>query len=64
MIEDARSNVDNFGADFGGTEILLPVEDIIQKPIVNSYPRYVFLITDGDVANPDQIIATVYMASS
>ena len=41
--------IKTFIADFGGTEILEPVRDIIKKPVVKGYSRYVFLITDGDV---------------
>ena len=50
-IEDAIQKVSKFDANYGGTEILKPIKDIIKTPI--TLPRYVFLITDGDVSNSD-----------
>lgn len=62
QVENAKNKIDTFDSDMGGTEILKPIQDIIGKAALTNYPRYVFLITDGDVWNTDQIIATVYEA--
>ena len=38
-------------ADLGGTEIYPPLQDILFTPTEAHFPRYVFLVTDGDVSN-------------
>ena len=42
----------------GGTEILGPIREVIKNK--SDRPCYVFLITDGDVTNSNEIIATVH----
>lgn len=34
-------------ANFGGTEIYEPLEKILESPVVEGYPKQVFLLTDG-----------------
>ena len=43
-------------ANFGGTEILEPLKAIFKKPPTPSMPRQVFLITDGEVGNTNQVL--------
>eukprot|EP01017_Pseudomicrothorax_dubius_P012431 TRINITY_DN1513_c0_g1_i4.p1 TRINITY_DN1513_c0_g1~~TRINITY_DN1513_c0_g1_i4.p1 ORF type:complete len:717 (+),score=111.83 TRINITY_DN1513_c0_g1_i4:68-2218(+) len=46
--------------DRGGTEIYDPIKYVLDTKQVNSdYPRYIFLMTDGDVSNTDQILSFV-----
>jgi Ca-activated chloride channel family protein len=48
------------GADLGGTLILGPLKDIYSRKIGNrSSGRDVILITDGEVANDDEVLALV-----
>ena len=46
-------------ADFGGTEILRPLEDIYGRPAIEGYPRQVFILTDGQVGNTNTVIGLV-----
>ena len=46
-------------ADFGGTEILRPLEDIYGRPAIEGYPRQVFVLTDGEVGNTSTVIGLV-----
>ena len=39
----------------GGTEILKPLLQIYAHPVDPMYPRSIFLVTDGDVSNPDAV---------
>lgn len=44
----------------GGTEILEPLEKILNKPLVNNYyPRSIFILTDGDVSNTKHLLERV-----
>eukprot|EP01017_Pseudomicrothorax_dubius_P012434 TRINITY_DN1513_c0_g2_i2.p1 TRINITY_DN1513_c0_g2~~TRINITY_DN1513_c0_g2_i2.p1 ORF type:complete len:685 (-),score=64.68 TRINITY_DN1513_c0_g2_i2:64-2118(-) len=47
-------------SDRGGTEIYDPLKYVLQSKVANAeYPRFIFLMTDGDVSNTDQIISFV-----
>ncbi|XP_045123544.1 von Willebrand factor A domain-containing protein 5A-like isoform X2 [Portunus trituberculatus] len=46
-------------ADMGGTEILAPLKDIYNKPPTPGYSRQILLITDGMVANVEQVLQLV-----
>lgn len=46
-------------ANIGGTEILNPVTAILNEDIIKGYPKQVFLLTDGEVYNADEIIKVV-----
>jgi len=43
----------------GGTEIYQPLQNIFNDEIDYKYPRIVFLITDGEVSNPDIIVELI-----
>jgi len=63
MTEDVLNwtldTISRWSADFGGTEIYNPLKEIFnQKPIEN-YQKVVFLLTDGSVSHPEQIIKLV-----
>jgi len=55
----AKTEVDEMDADYGGTEILAPFEAIFEEEPVEGYARRIFLLTDGAVANDEQIINLV-----
>ncbi|KAK3298770.1 von Willebrand factor type A domain-containing protein [Chaetomium fimeti] len=47
-LEKATRYVDSFGADFGGTDIYRPMEDVIKKRYADM-DLEVFLLTDGEI---------------
>ncbi|XP_053120965.1 von Willebrand factor A domain-containing protein 5A-like isoform X2 [Hemicordylus capensis] len=51
-------------ADLGGTEILRPLKDIYSQPCREGHPRQLFVFTDGEVFNTDEVIAEVRRHSS
>jgi uncharacterized protein YegL len=53
-----------FGADFGGTEILEPIKHVLQQESDPQYPKTIFLLTDGDVSSPDQVVKVVAESSA
>ncbi|KAK3709333.1 hypothetical protein QZH41_019194, partial [Actinostola sp. cb2023] len=55
----ACSHGESMEADLGGTEILAPLQDVFSQPLIKGYPRQVFLLTDGDVGNTQQVIELV-----
>lgn len=59
-VSDAISQIKRFSADMGGTEIYSVIEAVLSSPRLKNYPRTLFLLTDGDVTNPDQIIKLVH----
>ncbi|KXJ25777.1 von Willebrand factor A domain-containing protein 5A [Exaiptasia diaphana] len=46
-------------ANLGGTEILDPLRDVFSQPVIKGYPRQIFLLTDGEVSNTQQVIELV-----
>ncbi|XP_046359724.2 von Willebrand factor A domain-containing protein 5A-like isoform X2 [Haliotis rufescens] len=46
-------------ANMGGTEILRPLEFVFRKNAPHGYCRQIFLLTDGDVSNVDEVISLV-----
>ena len=40
----------------GGTEILMVLHDLVQKPTIPNYPRLLFFLTDGAVSNVSDVV--------
>ena len=55
----ALETIKTFEANFGGTEILYPVKKVLEIPVRSEYPKFVFLLTDGDVWNADEVVAMI-----
>ena len=55
-LQIALGMIQNFDADFGGTEIYYPLEAVLNSQIKEEYPKLIFLLTDGDVSNSDQCV--------
>ena len=47
------------GANFGGTSIYQPLFDLVSQPPIEGYPKQIFLLTDGAVANTEGVIQMV-----
>uniref|UniRef100_A0A8C9S1S1 von Willebrand factor A domain-containing protein 5A-like n=1 Tax=Scleropages formosus TaxID=113540 RepID=A0A8C9S1S1_SCLFO len=58
-METALNKVKSMQADFGGTEILPPLQNIYSKPCLPSHPRQLFLFTDGGVGNTKAVVDLV-----
>jgi uncharacterized protein with von Willebrand factor type A (vWA) domain len=43
-------------ADLGGTELLAPLRQIFSKAHDEDYPRQLFVLTDGEVDNTQEVI--------
>jgi hypothetical protein len=46
-------------SNLGGTELLAPLADIFAQQRDPDYPRVVFLLTDGEVTNTEQVLKSV-----
>ncbi|EGG14074.1 type A von Willebrand factor domain-containing protein [Cavenderia fasciculata] len=55
-LEIASTYIQKIQADLGGTELLPPIKSILSKPYDPQYPRQVFILTDGEVSERDQLI--------
>ena len=55
----AIKRLQRFDADMGGTEILNPLMHIFDQPVNIEYPRTVFLLTDGEVGQPERVVRLV-----
>uniref|UniRef100_A0A8C0IPN4 Uncharacterized protein n=1 Tax=Chelonoidis abingdonii TaxID=106734 RepID=A0A8C0IPN4_CHEAB len=51
--------VQQLQADLGGTEILAPLQAIYRSPCRDGHPRQLFVFTDGEVGNTQEVISEV-----
>jgi len=58
-LREASRHVKRMDADLGGTEILAPLRSVLEQAPQGDRPRVVFLLTDGQVTNTDDVIALV-----
>ncbi|XP_046436816.1 von Willebrand factor A domain-containing protein 5A-like [Daphnia pulex] len=59
VLNHAKAYAEQLQANLGGTEIFNPLEQIFQKPPIDGYLRQVFVLTDGEVSNADQVLGLV-----
>ncbi|XP_018427577.1 PREDICTED: von Willebrand factor A domain-containing protein 5A-like [Nanorana parkeri] len=62
-LEAAVEKVNQMSADMGGTEILQPLQKINKTAGRPKHPRQVFIFTDGEVGNTQEVIAEVHRNS-
>ena len=55
----AVSMVSGYKANLGGTNMLLPLDWVAARAVDVSRPRAVFLLTDGEVDNPEMVIGFI-----
>ncbi|XP_062993646.1 von Willebrand factor A domain-containing protein 5A isoform X2 [Elgaria multicarinata webbii] len=58
-MSDSLKRVKCLNADLGGTEILRPLKAIYSQPCWEGHPRQLFVFTDGEVSNTNEVIAEV-----
>lgn len=58
-LKEATQLAETMQADLGGTEILAPLNWVFSQPLVKGHPRQLFLLTDGEVGNTQQVIDLV-----
>lgn len=46
-------------ANFGGTVILQPLQDIFREKVIPGYPRNIIVLTDGGVSDTESVLALV-----
>ncbi|TFJ97382.1 ATP-binding cassette sub-family B member 6, mitochondrial [Platysternon megacephalum] len=56
---ESLQRVQQLQADLGGTEILAPLRAIYRSPCRDGHPRQLFVFTDGEVGNTQDVIAEV-----
>ncbi|OWA53889.1 putative von Willebrand factor A domain-containing protein 5A, partial [Hypsibius exemplaris] len=56
---DAKTFADGMSANMGGTEILEPLKAIFSTSKQEGFTRQVFVLTDGEVSNTDEVTALV-----
>lgn len=57
--QTAIDQIGDFDADFGGTEMLGPVEDSFKSEQGNGIQKRIFLLTDGQTRDSDKVINTI-----
>lgn len=58
-LKQAVDHVDKMTANMGGTEILNPLKSIFSTKPKEGIPRQLFVLTDGEVSNPDSCIDVI-----
>jgi von Willebrand factor A domain-containing protein 5 len=58
-LRKATSHIASIKSDLGGTELMGPLRAVFNSPPIRDYPRQVFVITDGQVSNTNQVIQEV-----
>ncbi|CAF1067254.1 unnamed protein product [Rotaria sordida] len=54
--QKAEQLVKNMNADLGGTELLLPLQWLEKNPPVQGRARQIFLLTDGEISNVNEVL--------
>ena len=63
-LEASCNKVKSFAANMGGTEIFSCLKCIYDQPLKKGYPRFVFLLTDGEICNTNEVLDLVKQNSN
>lgn len=55
-LQRATDYVNALDASLGGTDILPPLRDILERPPAKNLPRQLFVLTDGEVNNTNEVL--------
>uniref|UniRef100_A0A8C6XHY5 von Willebrand factor A domain containing 5A n=1 Tax=Naja naja TaxID=35670 RepID=A0A8C6XHY5_NAJNA len=58
-MDTSVQRVKELHCDLGGTEIVKPLKAIYSQPCFEGHPRQIFVFTDGEVSNTNEVIAEV-----
>ncbi|KAM3821590.1 von Willebrand factor A domain-containing protein 5A-like isoform 2-T3 [Vipera latastei] len=58
-MDTSVQRVKELRCDLGGTQIVKPLNAIYSQPCLEEHPRQIFVFTDGEVSNTDEVIAEV-----
>ena len=58
-IDRAVHKLKKMQADYGGTNILNPLQSVFKNPLIQNYPRSIFLLTDGEVDDKSNVIQLI-----
>jgi len=58
-LEKDLVSIESFEANMGGTNIYQPLSYIFNQKLNKTYPRYIFLLTDGGVTNTPQVLSLI-----
>ena len=58
MLEKITDEIDTYSANYGGTEILEPIQSATELDSMD-YKTPIFLLTVGDVDDPDRVIGHI-----
>ena len=59
FVSETIKKIEKFLADMRGTNILEPLRSIFNNNPLDEYPRTIFLLTDGQVDNPDEVVSLI-----
>ena len=54
-LNEATSHINGISANLGGTELMKPLQFIYGTPLIKGYTRNIFVLTDGQVSNTEQV---------
>jgi len=58
-LKESVEEMEDVKANMGGTDIYNPLEKIFSLPVKKGYPRFIFLLTDGDVTNTQDVLSLI-----
>ena len=58
-VKAAIARISAFSADMGGTNIYQPLSLVFSKSPARGYPRTIFLLTDGQVSDPGEVVEII-----
>ncbi|KAL4467880.1 hypothetical protein ABPG74_013215 [Tetrahymena malaccensis] len=58
-LEKSISIISKYSANLGGTEIYNPLKNIFQQNRIQGYNKQIFLLTDGEVDSPEQVVKLI-----